>query len=237
MEPAAANARSLGQKIADRSAVVGVVGLGYVGLPLLAAFHRAGFAVVGFDVDPAKVAHLKAGRNYLSHLGVSLVSDMAAAGRFDVTADVARLGEPDAVLVCVPTPLGRHLEPDLGYVRRTADDLAKALRPGQLVVLESTTYPGTTRDVVLPPLAATGPGGRAPTSSWPTRPSGRTPAAATSPPPRSPSWSAASTPPAGPSRPTCTAPPSTGSCPSPPPRWPRPPSCWRTSTGPSTSPW
>ena len=154
--PTVTPASTLAAKLSDRSAVVGVVGMGYVGLPLLAAFHRAGFPVLGFDVDPAKVEQLRAGRNYLSHLGATLVSDMLAAGRFDATADVARLGEPDAVLICVPTPLGQHLEPDLGYVRRTATDLAQVLRPGQLVVLESTTYPGTTRDVVLPPLAATG---------------------------------------------------------------------------------
>ena len=146
----------MARRIADRSAVVGVVGLGYVGLPLLAAFHRAGFAVIGFDLDPAKIDRLRRGENYLSHLGPTLVSDMAAAGRFAVTADVARLAEPDAVLVCVPTPLGKHLEPDLSYVARTAADLARTLRPGQLIVLESTTYPGTTRDIVLPPLAATG---------------------------------------------------------------------------------
>ncbi len=156
MNPPAPPAAALSRKLADRSAVVGVVGLGYVGLPLLAAFHRAGFPVIGFDADPAKIDQLRAGRNYLSHLGPTLVSDMAAAGRFDVTADRGRLAEADAVLVCVPTPLGQHLEPDLSYVRRSAEDLARVLRPGQLVVLESTTYPGTTRDVVLPPLAATG---------------------------------------------------------------------------------
>jgi UDP-N-acetyl-D-glucosamine dehydrogenase len=150
------HALQLAAKLADRSAVVGVVGMGYVGLPLLAAFHRAGFPVVGFDVDPAKVEQLRAGHNYLSHLGATLVSDMVTAGRFDATADLARLGSADAVLICVPTPLGKHLEPDLSYVRRTATDLARVLRAGQLVVLESTTYPGTTRDVVLPPLAATG---------------------------------------------------------------------------------
>ena len=147
---------SLLQKLSDRSAVVGVVGLGYVGLPLLAAFHRAGFSVVGFDNDPKKIDSLRAGRNYLQHLGPSLVADMAAAGRFAVTTDLGELSKPDAIAICVPTPLGRHLEPDLSYVRATADAAAAALRPGQLVVLESTTYPGTTRDVVLPRLAASG---------------------------------------------------------------------------------
>ncbi len=144
------------KKIQSRDAVVGVIGLGYVGLPLLAAFHRAGFSVLGFDVDPAKIDALRSGQNYLKHLGATLASDMVRAGRFDVTTDFARLKEPDAILICVPTPLGKHLEPDLSYVSRTADDIALALRVGQLVVLESTTYPRTTRDIVLPRLSATG---------------------------------------------------------------------------------
>ena len=143
-------------KIRERTAVVGVVGLGYVGLPLLAAFHRAGFPVVGFDVDPAKITRLKRGENYLRHLGPDLVSDMVRAGRFDAAADMGRLGEADVVISCVPTPLGRHLEPDLAFVERSADDIARTLRPGQLVVLESSTYPGTTRQVMLPRLAAGG---------------------------------------------------------------------------------
>jgi UDP-N-acetyl-D-glucosamine dehydrogenase len=143
-------------KINSKSACVGVVGLGYVGLPLLAAFHRAGFPVIGFDIDPAKIDALKHGDNYLKHLGDTLVSDMKSAGRFDVTSDFARLSEPDAILICVPTPLGAHLEPDLSYVQTTADEIARALRPGQLVVLESTTYPRTTREIVLPRLEARG---------------------------------------------------------------------------------
>ena len=147
---------SFESKLADHSAVIGVIGLGYVGLPLLAAFHGAGFSVIGFDVDSKKIESLKKGDNYLKHLGPSLVADMIEAGRFDVTSDRLRLGEPDAILVCVPTPLGRHLEPDLSYVEQTADDIANRLRPGQLVVLESTTYPGTTRDVMLPRLEARG---------------------------------------------------------------------------------
>src|SRR4051812_739967 len=147
---------TLQDKIANRSAIVGIIGLGYVGLPLLAAFHRAGFAVLGFDVDPKKIDALQRGQNYLKHLGESLVGDMVKAGRFDVTADPARLAEPDAILVCVPTPLGKHLEPDLSYVENTANDIAKTLRPGQLIVLESTTYPGTTREIILPRLEAHG---------------------------------------------------------------------------------
>src|ERR1041384_805441 len=135
-------------KIKSQSALVGVIGLGYVGLPLLSAFHRAGFRVLGFDIDPAKIEALRKGENYLKHLGVEMVSEMKREGRFDVTSDFSRLTEPDAVISCVPTPLGRHLEPDLSYVEKTADDIAAVLRAGQLIVLESTTYPRTTREIL-----------------------------------------------------------------------------------------
>jgi UDP-N-acetyl-D-glucosamine dehydrogenase len=146
----------LAGKIANKSAVVGVVGLGYVGLPLLAAFHRAGFTVVGFDIDPQKIAALERGENYLKHLGVDLVRKMRAAGRFSATADFSRLAEVDAILICVPTPLGKHLEPDLSFIEQTTEHIARTLRPDQLVVLESTTYPRTTRQIVLPRLEAKG---------------------------------------------------------------------------------
>jgi UDP-N-acetyl-D-glucosamine dehydrogenase len=146
----------LKERIDSKSAVVGVIGLGYVGLPLAAAFHRAGFPVLGFDVDPKKIEMLRRGEGYLKHLGPTLVSDMRRAGRFDATADFSRLGEADAILSCVPTPLGKHLEPDLSFVERTADDIAKTLRPQQLVVLESTTYPRTTREIMLPRFEARG---------------------------------------------------------------------------------
>ncbi|MEE9404127.1 MAG: nucleotide sugar dehydrogenase [Algisphaera sp.] len=144
--------KSLEQKIADRTAVVGVMALGYVGLPLVRAFWNAGFNCLGFDVDPAKIKALAKGENYLKHLGEHFVSDMAASDRFEATADFDRLAEADAILVCVPTPLGSHHEPDLSYVEQTARDIGKRLRPGQLVVLESTTYPGTTRDIMLPAM-------------------------------------------------------------------------------------
>ena len=141
---------SLQQKIHDQSAIIGIVGMGYVGLPLARAFSDAGFAVMGFDVDPAKVQALNEGANYLKHLGGDLVRGMCQTGRFEATADFDRLGEPDAVIVCVPTPLGNHLEPDLSYVENTAIAIAKTLRPGQLITLESTTYPRTTREIMLP---------------------------------------------------------------------------------------
>jgi UDP-N-acetyl-D-glucosamine dehydrogenase len=144
------------QKINQKTAVVGVIGLGYVGLPLLAAFAQAGFAVIGFDIDPKKIAALHGGENYLKHLGDSLVKQMQAGGKFGATDDFSRLAEPDAILICVPTPLGAHQEPDLSFVERTSDDIARTLRPGQLIVLESTTYPGTTRQIVLPRLEKRG---------------------------------------------------------------------------------
>ncbi len=139
------------QKLIDSSAArIGIIGLGYVGLPLLRAFHSAGFDVLGFDVDPKKITALKAGENYLKHLGASLVSDMLTAGRFDATSDMKRLGECDVVIVCVPTPVGKHFEPDISYIEKAADDIAATLRPGQMIVLESSTYPRTTREIMLP---------------------------------------------------------------------------------------
>jgi len=146
----------LSTKIRSRSARVGIIGLGYVGLPLLAAFHRAGFHVIGFDNDPAKIESLHRGENYLKHLGEKLIETMKSAGRFDATSDFSRISEADAILICVPTPLGPHREPDLSFVRKSAETISTRLRHGQLVVLESTTYPGTTREIVLPILQSSG---------------------------------------------------------------------------------
>lgn len=137
------------KKIQDNSAVVGVIGLGYVGLPLAHAFHEAGFPVIGFDTDAGKITLLRRGESYLKHLGETLVAGMRRSGRFDATSDMGRLGEADAILVCVPTPLGPHLEPDMEPIRKATKDIARALRPGQLIVLESSTYPGTTREIML----------------------------------------------------------------------------------------
>jgi len=144
----------LATKIENKTAIIGTIGLGYVGLPLCAAFEKAGFQVLGFDVDPEKIRLLGAGQNYLKHLGAQFVAEIHESGRFEATNDFSRLAEADAILVCVPTPLGEHLEPDLSFVESSADYIADTLRPGQLVVLESTTYPGTTRMVVLPRLQA-----------------------------------------------------------------------------------
>ncbi|HUX05898.1 MAG TPA: nucleotide sugar dehydrogenase [Acidobacteriota bacterium] len=132
------------KKIEDGAAVVGVVGLGYVGLPLVLEFCRKGYRVIGFDIDPLKVGHLNAGESYIHHIPAGQVAEAAASGKLEATADLARIGEADAVLICVPTPLGRHREPDLSYVIGTAESIRPHMRAGQLIVLESTTYPGTT---------------------------------------------------------------------------------------------
>jgi UDP-N-acetyl-D-glucosamine dehydrogenase len=147
---------SLLSKIQGSSAKVGVIGLGYVGLPLLRAFFKAGFPVIGFDVDQKKIDSLKRGQNYLKHLGEGFVREMSTSERFTATADFGRIGEADAVISCVPTPLGPHLEPDLSFVEKSADDIARTLRKGQLIVLESSTYPRTTREVMLPRFEAKG---------------------------------------------------------------------------------
>lgn len=148
--------QSLEQKINDQSAVIGIIGLGYVGLPLMSAFVKAGFRTIGFDVDQKKVDMLKAGQSYIKHIDAAKVSTLIREGQFDPTADVSRMSEADCLLICVPTPLNDSRDPDLSYVEGTTQAIAESLRPGQLVVLESTTYPTTTRDVMLPILNATG---------------------------------------------------------------------------------
>lgn len=149
-------ASQLETKIRERTAHVGVVGLGYVGLPLLRAFFQAGFPVVGYDVDPKKIDMLKRGESYLKHLGEDFVRDLAKSPKFLPTANPADLAKADAIILCVPTPLGRHGEPDMSYIEKSTEMVAKVLRKGQLVSLESTTYPGTTRGDCLPILARSG---------------------------------------------------------------------------------
>ncbi|WP_152053738.1 nucleotide sugar dehydrogenase [Tautonia marina] len=143
------------EQIRQGSARVGIIGLGYVGLPLAQACATRGFPVLGFDTDPRKVQLLRDGQSYIGHIGPEAVRAMSAAG-FEPTSDLGRLGEADIVLICVPTPLGETREPDLSFVTNTARAIARTLRPGQLVVLESTTYPGTTRDEVQPILESGG---------------------------------------------------------------------------------
>ena len=143
-------------KLRDRTAVAGVIGLGYVGLPLVTHLCGAGYRTLGFDIDPAKVEALTRGESYIRHISGKETGALVAEGRFEPTADFSRLAEADCISICVPTPLNKNREPDLQYVEKTAEAIAATLRPGQLIVLESTTYPGTTRELILPLLEATG---------------------------------------------------------------------------------
>lgn len=143
-------------KIRQRSAVVAVMGLGYVGLPLVQAFVEAGFEVIGFDIDESKIDQLRAGRSYIRHLSHEQVAQWLATQRFLPTSELPQLRAADAILICVPTPLQTGRVPDLRFVNQTTEQIATILRRGQLVVLESTTYPGTTREEVLPRLQQSG---------------------------------------------------------------------------------
>jgi UDP-N-acetyl-D-glucosamine dehydrogenase len=146
----------LRDRITRRDYTVGVIGLGYVGLPLVLRFGESGFRVLGFDIDAAKVDYLNCGKSYIRHISGERLQALIEAKRFAALDDFARLREPDAIIICVPTPLNNNREPDLQYVASTADAVARALRRGQLVCLMSTTYPGTTEEIVLTRLAAGG---------------------------------------------------------------------------------
>ncbi len=147
-------AEALEQRIKERSARVGLIGLGYVGLPLAVAFGKAGFLVTGVDVDPKKVQRLRAGESPVEDVKSDDLATLVAARRLTVTQDSRALAEVDAIIICVPTPLGKHKEPDISHIVAAAEAVAGVLRPGHLVVLESTTYPGTTQEVLLPRFAA-----------------------------------------------------------------------------------
>jgi UDP-N-acetyl-D-glucosamine dehydrogenase len=142
---------SLHEKIQNQQARVGVIGLGYVGLPLMLRFAEVGFKVLGFDTDPGKVARLNRGDSYIQQIPGSRLAPLVGE-RFSATWDLGRLGEADVLIICVPTPLTPQREPDLTFVKDTARAIAAALRPDQLISLESTAYPGTTEEVVLPLL-------------------------------------------------------------------------------------
>jgi len=144
--------RTLQKRIKDKKTVVGVVGLGYVGLPLVKAFLKKGFAVTGFDIDRRKVDMLNQGKSYIKHITATELRPYLSTKRFAATTEFARLTDVDAVLICVPTPLDDHRNPDLSFVLNTTETIARHLRKGQLVVLESTTYPGTTDEEMLPIL-------------------------------------------------------------------------------------
>ncbi len=146
----------LAELIRSKQAIVGVIGLGYVGLPLVRAFTSCGFRCLGFDVDQSKVDKLKAGEGYIKHIDSAAIAQLVRERKFEPTADLRRLSEADCIIICVPTPLNESRDPDLSFIEGTARAIAKTLRPGQLVVLESTTHPTTTRVNVWPVLEETG---------------------------------------------------------------------------------
>lgn len=143
-------------RLENRTAVIGVIGLGYVGLPLVLSFTEAGYRVLGFDTDATKIAKLAVGQSYIRHIAAERIANMAAGGRFEGTIDFSRAAAADALIICVPTPLNDHREPDLSFVVNSVDALVPHLRAGQVVSLESTTYPGTTEEELLPRLEANG---------------------------------------------------------------------------------
>lgn len=140
----------------DKTALIGIVGLGYVGIPLALAASNAGFKVLGFDIDSERVASINKGDSQIKHIPSSLLGGAVESGMLEATDDFARLGEPDALLIAVPTPLTRYREPDMTYVCRTAEAIAKVLRKGQTIILESTTYPGTSDELIKPTLERSG---------------------------------------------------------------------------------
>jgi UDP-N-acetyl-D-glucosamine dehydrogenase len=149
-------AQGLERKIKDKTARVGVIGLGYVGLPLVKAFLRAGFRVTGFDIDQRKIEFLNKGRSYIRHISTVELKQFLSRRTFAATGDFRRLRNMEAIIICVPTPLDHHRNPDLSYVLNTTRAISRHLVKGQLVVLESTTYPGTTEEEMLPILEESG---------------------------------------------------------------------------------
>lgn len=147
---------NLFKRIQQKDAVIGVVGLGYVGLPLVLAYARAGYQTLGLDIDSSKIDHLHAGTSYIKHIPTTSVSEALSSGKLDATTDFSRVSECDAIILCVPTPLDQHFEPDLSFVTNTLDSVVPYLRTGQVLSLESTTYPGTTEEEVVTRVEAAG---------------------------------------------------------------------------------
>ncbi len=143
-------------RIKDNTSVIGIIGLGYVGLPLALRFVEVGYRVVGFDIDKTKIEILKSGKSYIKHLPASLILDSIKKNLFEVTTDFSKATGVDALIICVPTPLNKYREPDLSYIINTIESLLPFLRPGQVISLESTTYPGTTDEELLPRIESTG---------------------------------------------------------------------------------
>jgi UDP-N-acetyl-D-glucosamine dehydrogenase len=146
----------LAGRIELRTARIAVIGLGYVGLPLAETFAWGGYPVVGFDIDKEKVKQLRLGKSYIGHIPSARVQELVQGGHFEPTSDPSCLRSADAIVICVPTPLTEAREPDLSYIEATGEKMRQHLRPGQLVILESTTYPGTTQDVLRPILEKSG---------------------------------------------------------------------------------
>jgi len=144
--------QTLLDKIDNKTYTIGIVGLGYVGLPLMWTFHKVGMPVIGYDVDEKKVKNIKSGTPYIKHLGTEMMETLAKSDDCDATTDFNRLPEADAILMCVPTPLDEHREPDMSYVVQTTETISHHLRKGQLIILESTTWPGTTEELMIPIL-------------------------------------------------------------------------------------
>ena len=147
---------NLENKIKNKKSIIGVIGMGYVGLPLVKTFLNKGFGVVGFDIDEKKVLMLNKGKSYIKHVTAEELKGFLNKKKFQATVDFAALGKVDVIIICVPTPLDAHNNPDLSFVLKTTETISKNLRKGQLVILESTTYPGTTEEEVLPLLEAGG---------------------------------------------------------------------------------
>jgi len=144
------------EKIHAHGARIGIIGLGYVGLPLVLRFGDEGFTVIGFDVDPVKVSRLNRGESYIRHIAAERILALVHTKQFEATSDFSRLSEADCIIICVPTPLTAKKDPDLQYIETTADAITKTLRTGQIISLESTTYPGTTDDILLEKFRPTG---------------------------------------------------------------------------------
>ena len=150
------NKQSLLDKIAARSAQVGIIGLGYVGLPLAAEFAAKGFSATGFEVDQRKADAINRGESYIIDVPTSQVAELVSSGRLKATTDFAQLRDQDIIIICVPTPLRKTKDPDVSYILAASEKIAETLRPGQLIILESTTYPGTTDEVLRPMFDAKG---------------------------------------------------------------------------------
>src|SRR5262245_7944960 len=144
--------QTLKEKFKSHSGTVGILGLGYVGLPLACEFAKAGLTVTGFEVDPSKVKNLMAGRSYIGDIESQEIRELVKTKRLFATTDFEKLRGMDAIVVCVPTPLNKTKDPDISYIDQATRKIARTLHRGQLIILESTTYPGTTRDNVLPLL-------------------------------------------------------------------------------------